>query len=77
MTALPTLWFVLTAAIFAIYFFLDGFVFGVGALQPFLARTEAERRALIRTVGPLWAADEVWGILAAGGVFAAFPHWDG
>lgn len=77
MTDLPTLWFVLTAAIFAIYFFLDGFDFGVGALQPFLARTEAERRALIRTVGPFWAANEVWVILAAGVIFAAFPHWYG
>lgn len=77
MTDLPTVWFTLTAVIFAIYFFLDGFDFGVGLLQPFLARSEAERRAMIRTVGPFWAANEVWVILAAGVIFAAFPTWYG
>lgn len=74
---LPTLWFALTGLIFTIYFFLDGFDFGVGVLQPFLARNEAQRRALIGTVGPFWAANEVWVILAAGVLFAAFPLWYG
>ncbi|MFC3832927.1 MULTISPECIES: cytochrome d ubiquinol oxidase subunit II [Deinococcus] len=74
---LPTLWFVLTALTFTIYFFLDGFDFGVGVLQPFLARNEAQRRALIGAVGPFWAANEVWVILAASVIFAAFPLWYG
>lgn len=78
MTAdLPTVWFGLTALTFTIYFFLDGFDFGVGILQPFLARNEAQRRALIGTVGPFWAANEVWVILAASVIFAAFPLWYG
>ncbi|PNY79567.1 cytochrome d ubiquinol oxidase subunit II [Deinococcus koreensis] len=74
---LPTVWFALTGLIFTIYFFLDGFDFGVGILQPFLARTEEQRRALIGTVGPFWAANEVWVILAATVIFAAFPRWYG
>ncbi|WP_082505969.1 cytochrome d ubiquinol oxidase subunit II [Deinococcus sp. Leaf326] len=74
---LPTLWFGVVALTFTIYFFLEGFDFGVGLLQPFLARREAERRAMIGTVGPFWAANEVWIILAAGVIFAAFPVWYG
>lgn len=74
---LVLLWFVLVALCFAIYFFLDGFTFGVGILQPFLARTESDRKLMLGTVSPFWAASEVWVILAAGVIFAAFPLWYG
>lgn len=74
---LPTLWLFLVGLTFTIYFFLDGFTFGEGMLQPFLAKNERERRAMIGTVGPFWAANEVWIILGAGAIFAAFPYWYG
>lgn len=74
---LPTLWLFLIGLTFSIYFFLDGFTFGEGILQPFLAQRERERRAMIGTVGPFWAANEVWIILGAGAILAAFPLWYG
>lgn len=74
---LPTLWLFLVGLTFTIYFFLDGFTFGEGILQPFIAKTERERRAMLGTVGPFWAANEVWIILGAGAILAAFPYWYG
>jgi len=72
---LHVVWFVLIAVLFAGFFFLEGFDYGVGMLLPFLGRDDAERRAIINTIGPVWDANEVWMITAGGAMFAAFPHW--
>jgi len=73
--SLNTLWFVLVAVLFIGYFFLEGFDYGVGVLMPFVGRTDRERRAVVATIGPVWDANEVWLITAAGAIFAAFPDW--
>jgi cytochrome bd ubiquinol oxidase subunit II len=72
---LNILWFILIAALYVGFFFLEGFDFGVGMLLPFLGRTDTERRAIINTIGPHWDGNEVWLITAGGATFAAFPHW--
>lgn len=74
---LPALWFWIVAGCFTLYFFLEGFDFGVDLLRPFIAKSEAERRALIGTIGPFWDGNEVWVILAASLIFATFPQWFG
>ncbi|GBF03947.1 cytochrome d ubiquinol oxidase subunit II [Deinococcus aerius] len=74
---LVTLWFWLIALTFTLYFFLEGFDFGVDILRPFLARNEAEERALVGTIGPFWDGNEVWAIAAAGVMFSTFPVWYG
>ncbi|WP_027481394.1 cytochrome d ubiquinol oxidase subunit II [Deinococcus pimensis] len=74
---LVTLWFWLIALTFTLYFFLEGFDFGVDILRPLLARTEAEERALTGTIGPFWDGNEVWVIAAAGLMFSTFPTWYG
>ncbi|MGN9809540.1 cytochrome d ubiquinol oxidase subunit II [Micromonospora sp. BQ11] len=74
---LVTLWFWLVALTFTLYFFLEGFDFGVDILRPLLARTEAEERALTGTIGPFWDGNEVWVIAAAGIMFSTFPSWYG
>jgi cytochrome d ubiquinol oxidase subunit II len=56
-----------------LYFFLEGFDFGVDALRPQLAKNEAEERALTGTIGPFWDGNEVWVIAAAGLMFSTFP----
>lgn len=66
-------WFVLWGVLWAVYFMLDGFVFGTGILHNILARTDAEKRVLINTIGPVWDGNEVWLITAGGATFAAFP----
>ena len=74
---LVTLWFWLIALTFTLYFFLEGFDFGVDILRPTLARNEAEERALTGTIGPFWDGNEVWIIAAAGLMFSTFPIWYG
>lgn len=51
----------------------DGFDLGVGALLPFVARTDSERRIVINTIGPVWEGNQVWLVLGGGAIFAAFP----
>ncbi len=72
---LTTIWFVLIAVLWVGYLFLEGFDFGVGILLPVIGRTEPERRAMLRTIGPVWDGNEVWLIVAGGATFAAFPEW--
>lgn len=72
---LQIVWFVLIAALWIGFFFLEGFDFGVGMLLPFLGRNDNERRAIINTIGPVWDANEVWLITAITAMFAVFPNW--
>src|SRR5436190_14642993 len=72
---LQIFWFCLIAVLWAGYFVLEGFDFGVGMLLPVVPRDEAERRAMFDTIGPVWDGNEVWLVVAAGATFAAFPAW--
>ncbi len=72
---LEIFWFCLIAVLWAGYFLLEGFDFGVGMLLPFLPRNESEREVMFDTVGPVWDGNEVWLVVAAGATFAAFPAW--
>ena len=73
--SLTTIWFGLITILWVGYLVLEGFDFGVGILLPFVGRTEAERRAVIATIGPVWDGNEVWLLVAGGATFAAFPEW--
>lgn len=72
---LSVLWFLVLAVLWTGYLVLEGFDFGVGMLLRPFARTENERRVLLRTVGPIWDGNEVWLLTAGGATFAAFPEW--
>src|SRR3954464_8762727 len=72
---LTTVWFGLIAVLWAGYFLLEGFDFGVGILLPVLGRDNRQRRLLINTIGPVWDGNEVWLLTAGGATFAAFPEW--
>lgn len=75
MSFLQILWFVLIGILFAGFFFLDGFDFGVGMATRSLAHNEEERTQIIETIGPVWDGNEVWLITAGGAMFASFPYW--
>lgn len=72
---LNILWFILITVLYAGFFILEGFDFGVGILLPFLTKKDHERRAVINTIGPHWDGNEVWLLTAGGATFAAFPEW--
>jgi cytochrome d ubiquinol oxidase subunit II len=66
-------WFWLVAIMITGYVVLDGFDLGAGVLHMLIARTDQERRTVIRTVGPVWDGNEVWLIAGGGTLFYAFP----
>lgn len=72
---LQTIWFLLIAVLWIGYFILEGFDFGVGMLLPQVSSNEADRRAVLTTLGPIWDGNEVWLLVAGGATFAAFPEW--
>jgi cytochrome bd ubiquinol oxidase subunit II len=72
---LETFWFCLIVVVWAMYFLLEGFDFGVGMLLPFVPRSDEERSHALRTIGPVWDGNEVWLVIAGGATFAAFPAW--
>ena len=73
--SLQTVWFLLIAVLWIGYFILEGFDFGVGMLLKQVSSNEADRRAVLTTLGPLWDGNEVWLLVAGGATFAAFPEW--
>jgi cytochrome bd ubiquinol oxidase subunit II len=66
-------WFLLVAIMITAYVVLDGFDLGAGVLHLFIAKTDAERRLVIRTIGPVWDGNEVWLLAGGGTLYFAFP----
>ncbi len=82
---LTAFWFIVIAVLWTGFLVLEGFDFGVGMLAGIVGRNRAGRnragrddtgrRVALATIGPVWDANEVWLIVAAAGMFAAFPSW--
>lgn len=70
---LRLVWWALLGVLLIGFAIMDGYDLGVGALLPFAARTDEERRILINLVGPTWEGNQVWLILGGGAIFAAWP----
>ena len=68
----PTLWFLVTGALFSGYAILDGFDLGAGAWHLFF-RKEESRRIALNAIGPVWDGNEVWLVIGGGALFAGFP----
>jgi len=68
-----TIWFCLVAVMIAVYVLLDGFDLGVGAIHLLVAKTDAERRQVLASIGPVWDGNEVWLLAAGGTLYFAFP----
>lgn len=65
--------FAIVAFMFATYVVLDGYDLGVAAISGIVARSSAERRATMRSIGPFWNGNEVWLIAGGATLFATFP----
>ena len=74
-SGLEVFWFIIIAILWAGYFVLEGFDFGIGIRLGILGRDDLDRRVLINTIGPVWDGNEVWLLVAGGATFAAFPDW--
>ena len=72
----PTLrliWWGLLGVLLIGFALTDGFDMGVGALLPFVARTDEERRMVINTIGATWEGNQVRFITGGAAIFAAWP----
>ena len=70
---LRLIWWLLLGLLLIGFAVMDGFDLGVGTLLPAVARTDAERRLVLNVIGPVWEGNQVWLIVGAGVIFAAFP----
>lgn len=70
---LRLIWWALLGVLLIGFAIMDGYDLGVGALLPFAAREDEERRILINLLGPTWEGNQVWLILGGGAIFAAWP----
>src|SRR5438552_17964462 len=71
---MASLWFWIVAAMIATYVVLDGFDLGAGAIYLIAAKTNDERRRVLRAIGPVWDGNEVWLLAAGGTLYFAFPQ---
>ncbi|TYC66047.1 cytochrome d ubiquinol oxidase subunit II [Stappia sp. BW2] len=72
-SVLKMIWWLLLGVLLIAFAVMDGFDMGVGAMLPFVAETDIERRVVINTIGPTWEGNQVWFILGGGAIFAAWP----
>ncbi|MDQ2094960.1 cytochrome d ubiquinol oxidase subunit II [Rhodalgimonas zhirmunskyi] len=70
---LRVIWWLLLGVLLIGFALTDGFDMGVGAMLPFVGKTDVERRIAINTIGPVWEGNQVWFILGGGAIFAAWP----
>src|SRR5450631_4039444 len=70
---MASLWFWIVAVMVATYVVLDGFDLGAGAIYLIAAKTNDERRRVLRAIGPVWDGNEVWLLAAGGTLYFAFP----
>ena len=66
-------WYLILCFMLVMYIVLDGFDFGAGIIHLFIAKTEKEKKQVMRAIGPFWDGNEVWLVAFGGVLFAMFP----
>jgi len=69
-----SIWFWIVAVMVVAYVVLDGFDLGAGVIYLLVAKTNEERRRVLRSIGPVWDGNEVWLLAAGGTLYFAFPQ---
>ncbi len=70
---LRVIWWVLLGVLLIGFAIMDGFDLGTATVLPFVGTDDEERRILVNTIGPFWEGNQVWLVLGAGSIFAAWP----
>lgn len=71
---LRVIWWVLLGLLLIAFAVMDGFDLGIGMLLHRVARQDDERRVVLNTIGPVWEGNQIWLVLGAGAIFAAWPE---
>lgn len=66
--------FVVIAFVLTAYVLSDGYDLGVASVTPLIARTDNERLASMRAIGPFWNGNEVFLIAGGAILFSLFPR---
>ena len=66
-------WWVLISVLLIGFVITDGFDMGVGTLLPFIGKSDDERRMMINSIAPHWEGNQVWLVVGAAAIFAAWP----
>ncbi|MBO0720755.1 MAG: cytochrome d ubiquinol oxidase subunit II, partial [Blastocatellia bacterium] len=70
---METFWFIAVAQMLTTFVILDGFDLGAGIIHHLVAKTDDEKRIVLRAIGPVWDGNEVWLLAAGGTLFFSFP----
>jgi cytochrome d ubiquinol oxidase subunit II len=70
---LKIIWWAFVGLVIVAFALTDGWDLGIGMLSPFLGKSDAERRVILRSVEPNWEGNQTWFIIAGGVIFAAWP----
>ncbi len=70
---LRVIWWLILGLLLIGFAVTDGFDMGLGASFTIVGRTDAERRALLASIEPVWEGNQVWFVLGGGSAFAAWP----
>src|SRR3990167_4356873 len=73
-TTLRIIWWFLLGFLLIGFAVMDGFDLGGVALLPWIAKNDTEKRIVLNSIGPIWEGNQVWIILGAGAIFAAWPY---
>lgn len=71
---IASVWYWIVAVMITAYVVLDGFDLGAGVIYLIAAKTNVERRRVMRAIGPVWDGNEVWLLAAGGTLYFAFPQ---
>jgi cytochrome d ubiquinol oxidase subunit II len=70
---LKVIWWLFIGVLLIGFAVTGGSDLGIGALLPFLGRSDEERRVIINSIGATWEGSQTWLITAGGATFAAWP----
>src|SRR4029077_8673693 len=71
---LRIIWWILLGLLLIGFAITDGFDLGIAILLHRVAKNNDERRIVLNTIGPVWEVNQVWLILGAVSIFAAWPE---
>jgi cytochrome d ubiquinol oxidase subunit II len=71
---LRLIWWLILGVLLIAFAIMDGFDLGIASILHYVARNDIERRVVINAIGPVWEGNQVWLVLGAGVIFAAFPQ---
>lgn len=70
---LQVIWWCLLGLLLIGFAIFGGIDLGAATILPYVARKDMEKRIILNSIGPTWEGNQVWFILGAGAIFAAWP----